>query len=206
MRALILLKLTKGSDFVKTKKLASGLLMAFMFVFAISGGIIGATATDVSYEEEEAPRVFIAEGEPTILTAVDVPENSNAPIMAVTTEDDGSIVPLDYGKMHISPTRITTGTDYNASFSCSKEDGNRMNVWVQNNGSSPVYLNVEWSRFFGLISKQYDSVKINAGSSYTMTFYYEDGSGIDGNWDINVTTTNGATLDINVSARQYQIN
>lgn len=97
--------------------------------------------------------------------------------------------------------------DYNASFSCDKDDGNRLNVWVQNNGDNPVYLNVKWSKFFGLISNEYESVKIEGdGGSHTITFYYEDGSGIGGNWDINVTTKVGNELNINVSARQYQIN
>ena len=203
------------------KKKILSLLTACVMVAGCCSIVAMAASTNedpvqVQLEEEnyEAPMMMLTEGELQTLKTIDtltvgevyVPEDAEAPMMMLS-EEDGSIMPLDSGVLHIPVTNYTSTTnDYNKSFSCNSGDGNRLNIWVKNNGDDTVVLNVDWSRFFGIINEQYDAVEIAAGDQYTMTFYYEDGRGISGNWDVNVTTLSGGTIDITVSARQYQYN
>lgn len=206
---------------MKTKKLF-GILLACVLAVGCLGfagaAAVGRTADTqriIVPDDPSAPMALLTEGELETLYPegkrpktgdVYVPKDPNAPIM-VLTDEDGSILPLDSGKLHIPVTNYTSSTeDYNASFSCDPKDGNRLNIWVQNNGTGTVVLNVDYSRFFGIVSEQYSAVEIPGGHAHTMTFSYEDNRGIDGNWDVNVTTLSGGTLNITVSARQYQYN
>ena len=199
------------------KKMLSLLLVSGVIVCCLSGMALAAGETSVPETDAyEAPRVLVTEGVLQTLEPIDgdglavgeiyVPKDADAPLMVVS-EEDGSVIPFASGKLHIPVTDYTSTTsDYNESFSCKPGDGNRLNIWVRNNGEDTVVLNVDWSKFFGMVDEQYEGVEIAAGDQYTMTFYYKDGSGIDGNWDVNVTTLSGGTLDITVSARQYQKN
>lgn len=200
------------------KKKILSLILVCMMLLSISAVATAAslyeTPEPTEKEDYEFPQVLVTEGELQTLKSLDalavgdvfIPEDSDAPMMELS-DTDGSIVPFASGKLHIPVTNYTSSSeDYNESFSCDADDGNRLNIWVKNNGTNTVVLNVDWSKFFGIVNEQYDAVEIPAGGQYTMTFYYKDGRGINGNWDVNVTTLTGGSLNITVSARQYQYN
>lgn len=206
---------------MKTKKLLGILLACVLAVSCL--GLAGAAAAGRAVgtqkilvpDDPEAPMALLTEGKLETLYPegkrpktgdVYMPKDPDAPMMTLTDED-GSVLPLASGKLHIPVTNYTSSTDdYNESFSCDPKDGNRLNIWVKNNGEDTIVLNVDYSKFFGIVNEQYSAVEILGGHAHTMTFSYKDDKGIDGNWDVNVTTLAGGTLDITVSARQYQYN
>lgn len=109
------------------------------------------------------------------------------------------------GRQHLQEHYSGSG-DYNASFTCDPADGNRLNVWVSNTGETSLYVNIEWTTLFGVIVKKYPARTLAPGEQNTSNFYYENDTGIDGTWNVNVTTQLGGAIDIDVAARQYQEN
>ncbi|HIY22520.1 MAG TPA: hypothetical protein H9841_11550 [Candidatus Flavonifractor merdigallinarum] len=123
------------------------------------------------------------------------------PIVAATPVD---LPPVSlYDAYHIPGTQHT-GSAYSDSFTCDPEDGNRLNIFVRNDGASAVIVNVTWEDK-GMV-KEFPAYEIAAGKNKTQTYLYEDGAGLNGRWTVEVTTRSGHPLNIWVSARQYQIN
>lgn len=117
--------------------------------------------------------------------------------------EEGAV--LYYGRQHLQEHYNGAG-DYNAGFSCEPADGNRLDVWVANTGETPLYFNVEWTTLFGVIVEKYEAIPLDPGEQYTWMFSYDNDAGIDGDWNVNVTTRRGGGIDIDASARQYQGN
>ena len=129
------------------------------------------------------------------------PSASLAPVEAETPVE---LPPISlYDAYHI-PGIQHSGSDYSDSFTCHPEDGNRLNIFVRNDGVGAVVVNITWEDN-GMV-KEYPAFEIPVGGQHTKTYLYEDGAGINGLWTVEVTTTSGHPLNIWVSACQYQIN
>lgn len=122
----------------------------------------------------------------------------------IRLDDPVNLPPISFYDVTHLPGEQHTGSEYKDSFTCTPEDGNRLNIFVRNDGASTVYLNITWKD--GNMEKAYPAVEIPAGKQNTQTFSYEDNAGINGRWTVEVTTKSGHSLNVWVSARQYQIN
>lgn len=131
-----------------------------------------------------------------------VPENPEAPIVTVYEGDLPALMSGDV--IHINNVHHSGSDDFTDTFSCKASDGNRLNIFVQNNGNNSVIVNITWKKF--LSKEEYPAVTVNSGKNMVQTYSYDNNKGIDGNWTVNVTTASGGSMDINVAARQYQIN
>ena len=123
------------------------------------------------------------------------PSASLAPVEAETPVE---LPPISlYDAYHI-PGIQHSGSDYSDSFTCHPEDGNRLNIFVRNDGVGAVVVNITWEDN-GMV-KEYPAFEIPVGGQHTKTYLYEDGAGINGLWTVEVTTTSGHPLNIWVSA------
>lgn len=113
--------------------------------------------------------------------------------------DDPIIVPYD---ATLIPSDKHTGTGaYKKSFTLSLENGDNLNIWVQNNKSSgTVYFQVK--RLDGS-NQNFGAEAVGASSQLTRSFTMTGGGGMQGTWEVYVYTTDGHNMDITVAARQY---
>lgn len=131
-----------------------------------------------------------------------VPEDPDFPTMTIYTDPESAPVPMAGDVIHINNVHHTGSDDFNESFSCDSGDGNHLNIYVKNNTSESVIVNITCTRLF--IPHDYPAEYVSGNDDETFTF--ERNGGIDGKWEINVTSADGHEMDINVGARQYQIN
>jgi hypothetical protein len=88
------------------------------------------------------------------------------------------------------------GSGYSNTFTCSPPNGNRLNIYLKNNGSSSVVMTIVQDGY------SHASTTVNAGADKTNTYYMADGSGIGGGWTIGLTSPIGDSLDVHLIARQ----
>lgn len=203
-------------------------VMAMVFTYAAfaDGGAAYADEEEIPIRlDEEVPVRLDGETPVEVVVTGDV-DPSQIVITPVDPDDEVPVRLEDGGEPGISPfagkrlinnEHYTGSGDYEKSFQCDADDGNRLNIFVSNNVSAAemagdrVIVNISWKKF--LNSEDYPAkylYGVGSGSSkpssYTDTFSYESNKGIDGTWTILVTTELGTPLDITVSARQYQVN
>lgn len=94
---------------------------------------------------------------------------------------------------------LEAGTDsFFADFTCEPSEGNKLNIWMQNNGTSTLIVTVTWN------GEAYEPQTITPGNRFYQNYYYEDGSGLGGDWTVVVTTESGGDIDMRIAARQFQ--
>jgi hypothetical protein len=71
-----------------------------------------------------------------------------------------------------------TGSGYSNTFTCSPPNGNRLNIYLENNASSSVVMTVVQDGY------SHSPTTVNAGANKTNTYYMADGSGIGGSWTV----------------------
>lgn len=140
----------------------------------------------------------------TVSEAVYIPDDPSAPIQTTVSGEEAAALSASSNHYHILPEDYSGKGDYDNAFSCDPNDGNRLNIWVRNNGDVTVIVNISFSK--PSASEDYPAIYLAPGDQITKKYSYDDNRGIDGDWSINVTTELGGTMDISVSARQYQIN
>ncbi|TDQ39815.1 hypothetical protein [Aureibacillus halotolerans] len=82
-------------------------------------------------------------------------------------------------------------------------NGDELNVLVRNNhASSPVELEVIYTPLEGIV-QEFGPYEIDPSWRRTQNFTMTDGNGMEGNWEIYITSQDGHTMNLNVSAGQF---
>lgn len=185
-------------------------LSIVMSVPAMASAPKGAAMTYVPDNESAPVMVTTFEVTPQMMdtspagTYTYVPENPEAPMVTIYNGDSNIPVPLSGDVTHISNVHHTGNDDFTDTFTCTASDGNRLNIFVRNNGQGTVIVNITWKKF--LSQEHYPAINVDPGDHTIQTYSYDNNKGIDGTWTVNVTRADGKEMDINVAARQYQIN
>lgn len=101
---------------------------------------------------------------------------------------------LDNGVVYVNEGFI--GTNYSEEFNAYKKEGNTLNVNVKNNGKT----NVKFSLYKGKTKIQTVTVS-PGGKSRTITI--KKSSGVRGEYEIIVSTNDGARMNLYIRARQF---
>jgi hypothetical protein len=137
----------------------------------------------------------------TATTTQIIKQTYNAGLKAASAQEiENEIGITPYDVQFISNANQTGATAYMNSFTCSPSNGRALNIYVKNNNSAGT---VKFKVYQG--SQDFGYVDIDAGQSRARTFIMTDGSGITGDWKVYVTTSDGHSMDINVSAGQIKL-
>lgn len=95
-------------------------------------------------------------------------------------------------------THTGAGAYYN-EFTTAPENGRNLNIYVSNNGTGTVKFDVKRN------GEKLETVDVAAGTGKLRSFTELSASaiGLSGDWEVYVYTTDGAKLNLNVSAPQY---
>lgn len=103
---------------------------------------------------------------------------------------------------HINQISHSGNDDFTKMFECKPSDGNQLDVYIQNHGTDPVLANITWENQQN--KEEYPAITIQPnGGELVQTFSYDEGSGIDGEWTVNVAPEVISDMNITVTARQY---
>ncbi|OKP82733.1 hypothetical protein A3842_09710, partial [Paenibacillus sp. P3E] len=110
---------------------------------------------------------------------------------------DGAIFyPMD--AIYINNVTHIGSTAYKSAFTTGVGNGKQLNIWVLNNASSPVYVNIKRN------GTEWYNYQLNGGDQKTFNFVQEvPDTGIVGNWEVYVYNSNGAQYNLKVNARQF---
>ncbi|MDG0873357.1 hypothetical protein L5D93_13090 [Paenibacillus thiaminolyticus] len=89
---------------------------------------------------------------------------------------------------------------YTGLFTCSENNGKKLNIYVKNNNSSGT---VKFSVSQTSTDTDYGVEDVGPGKGKTRTFTMPSGAGVSGDWKVYVYTEDGHEMDINVNARQF---
>lgn len=128
-------------------------------------------------------------------TTIAQPPVENSTIITYETETPGFST-MD--TQHINPVNHTGTAAYTGEFTTAPENGKYLNVYCKNNGSGTVYMTIYRNG-----SEFVSELAISPGGQRTQTFEELYGTGITGNWKVYIFTKDGASMNIQVSARQY---
>ncbi|ASA21902.1 hypothetical protein [Paenibacillus donghaensis] len=110
--------------------------------------------------------------------------------------DETIFYPMD--AIFIKDVTHTGATAFNSSFTTGKGNGDQLNIWVRNNASSPVYVNIKRD------GSEFYNYKLNGGAQQTFNFVQDiPAGGITGNWEVYVYNSDGARYNLNINARQF---
>lgn len=91
--------------------------------------------------------------------------------------------------------------NYNNSFTCYPGNGNNLELTVVNSGNNDVIVNLD------VDGTAVPAWKIPAGETDSAEIRSTDQSeGLTCDVSINITTTNGANMNVQIKAWQYQVN
>lgn len=98
----------------------------------------------------------------------------------------------------INGVHISGGSGYTGTFTTVPENGKNMEVWVKNNSTSSVYLEI--SRNGVELLSDYE---LRPGKQQTVSYQELAADGLSGDWKIYTYNRTGAKYDLNVNARQF---
>lgn len=110
-------------------------------------------------------------------------------------KDTHVIIPMDV--VTIPAVHHTGKGAFRDSFTLSPQNGKKLNIFVKNNGSSIVYLNVKVN------GQDFGDSTIPAGGQKTRNFEQLVGTGLSGNYEVYIYNNVGSLYDLNISARQF---
>ncbi|GGF74669.1 hypothetical protein GCM10010912_19880 [Paenibacillus albidus] len=90
-----------------------------------------------------------------------------------------------------------TGGAFQNEFTLAPSNGSSLKVWMQNNSNVSVQFQVTRN------GSVYFDVPVAARSQEPISFEDQLGIGLTGTYKVYIYSTNGTSLDINVSARQF---
>ncbi|HEY2492781.1 MAG TPA: hypothetical protein VGI33_07715 [Paenibacillus sp.] len=105
--------------------------------------------------------------------------------------DDPIITPFD--TQLISPFRYTSSNAYENTFTLTPGNGLETNIWLQNLGTSKVYMKIFKNNVLQL------EIPFNVGEQKTTNIY----NTVSSEYRIYVYNSTGAKNDFNISARQF---
>ena len=92
-------------------------------------------------------------------------------------------------------------TNYRDSFTCYPQNGNNMDLTIDNNGSSDIIVNLT------VDGERLSAQTVSAGDSETIEFKSTDqNEGLSCDVSINMTTDDGSPMYATITAWQYQVN
>lgn len=92
-------------------------------------------------------------------------------------------------------------TDFRYSFACNKDNGNNMNLTIDNTGDCDIIANLT------VDGERLPAWTVPAGDSETMEFKATDQTvGLTCSVTINLTTDDGSPMYATITAWQYQVN
>lgn len=136
-----------------------------------------------------------------------VPIGENIPVegvegLSALVEDDiggdREIVPFD--RQLINNVGYTGSSAFDQSFTLYPADGDQLNVYVKNNHSSKTVL---FKVIHTSTNTDFGYKSLGPGEQLTRNFSMTDGSGMSGTWRVYVTSNDGHSMNLNVSARQF---
>ncbi|MGQ3481855.1 hypothetical protein [Paenibacillus sp. TY11] len=103
--------------------------------------------------------------------------------------------PMDFSPINSVHHRGKSAFKY--PFTLSPQNGKKLNIYVKNNGSSAVILNVKVN------DQDFGDSTIPAGGQKTRKFEQLVGTGLSGNYEVYVYNNDGSLYDLNINARQF---
>lgn len=99
----------------------------------------------------------------------------------------------------IPPVTHTGAGAYTGMFTAHENNGHKINMWIQNNGGTTVYVTIKLGSSNLITSQALSSESQKTWTAESML----DDKGISGDFEIYVTTSDGSDMNINVAAGQY---
>ncbi|AZK48223.1 hypothetical protein [Paenibacillus lentus] len=125
-----------------------------------------------------------------------LPVTKEASNIKVEIIDDNIIDPMDV--QLINNVHHTGSAAYTGEFTTAPENGVNMNVRVENNGDSAVFINI--GRNDHIIV---DGYELSLGSQKTISFEEMLGHGLIGDWKVYIYNKTGDKYALNINARQF---
>ncbi|MCH1639037.1 hypothetical protein MJ257_02880 [Paenibacillus timonensis] len=114
----------------------------------------------------------------------------------VTTIEDNMFYPMDV--LLINHVTHTGSSAYTGEFTTAPENGFYLNVWVKNNVSSSVFINISRN---GLHIT--DGYELKGKSQKTISFEDKQANGLSGDWEVYIYNKTGDKYNLNINARQF---
>ena len=115
--------------------------------------------------------------------------------VTVTITDEAP--PMTRAIVHLEEHH-TGAADYDAFFTCDPNEGNRLNIWVDNtNGNYDVIVNLT------VDGERIPFYIMPAGEDGTTKIESNDGEGLASDISINITSSEGRNMDFWCRARQF---
>ncbi|ADO56909.1 hypothetical protein [Paenibacillus polymyxa] len=120
-------------------------------------------------------------------------DNSFIKVVENTENQDGHVItPFDV--QLINPIHHTGKGAFEKTFTMIPENGEDANVFVKNNGSSTVYVEIK-----KLGSSTSIDTSVSPGSQKTLQIYSQSKN----SYSVYIYTQDGSQMDLNISARQF---
>ena len=151
-------------------------------------------ASDIPVEGEAVEGVA---PERPVQTGENIPVEGVPALIEDEIGGDTEIVPFDRQVINVNHIGSTA---FDQSFTLYPTDGDRLNVHVKNNHSSKTVL---FKVVHTSTNTDFGYKPLGPGEQLTRPFTMIGGGGMSGTWRVYVTSNDGHSMNINVSARQY---
>ncbi|MGM1022366.1 MAG: hypothetical protein ACQEXV_17960 [Bacillota bacterium] len=122
---------------------------------------------------------------------------SASPNPVLTAVAKNGVNPSSPGVETIVSARSRGHGGFQDFFALSPQNGKHLNLYVKNNGTSTVHVNVI------IDGEDFGTSDVPAGKQKTRTFEQLVSSGLSGNYEVRISNSDGSLYDLQVSARQF---